>query len=116
MGVAPRRLWGWEPREFHEYVYEDGHLVGAVVTREAEFTDHQVALLLAHKRALSDLGSHGLPMSETTDPKNQFAYRAADMPSMDWAAVELGKKQDAYYKANPNTPRHGHLWSVKKKT
>lgn len=116
MGVAPRRLWGWEPREFTDYHYDGGRLVGSTVTREPEFTREQVELLLAFERAEDDRGPHGQPMSEATaqaadlDRPGGWHYRGNKAPRIDHAAKAVGVAQEAYYKRYPDAPRHGHLW------
>lgn len=115
MGVDPRRLWGWVPREFHEYVYEGDRLVGAVVTREPEFSRAGVELLLAHEaNAAEPRNQFGTLLSEATDKANQFAYKANDLPHVDYQVAAVGKAQDAYYAANKDAPRHGHLWFARK--
>jgi hypothetical protein len=116
LGVAPRRLWGWEPTEYHENVYEDGQLVGVRVTREPEFTPTEVELLLAHLEVQADIGWHGIPMSEATDLNNQFAYRGNESPRMDWAAKAIGDASDAYYASNPGMSRNGHQWYARKRS
>jgi hypothetical protein len=109
-------LNGWEPREFHEYVYEDDRLVGAVVTRESEWSPDDVALALAHMRNEADRGAHGIPMSEAMDVANQFAFVGPDAPLTDWAEKALSEAKDRYYAAYPNAKRHGHIWRVKRRT
>lgn len=113
--MAPRRLWGWEPTEYHENVYEDGQLVGVRVTREPEFTPTEVELLLAHLEMQADIGWHGIPMSEATDIANQFSYRGPDAPRIDWAAKAIGDASDRYYEANPKASRNGHQWYLRKR-
>lgn len=112
---------GWEPREFIEYVYEGGVLVGSVRHREPEFDDRDRALLLAHHRAAGDMGPHGQPMSEATSPEADPArpggwrYEANTAPRMDWAAKAVGDRQDAYYKNRPEgESRNGHRWYAKR--
>jgi len=53
----------------------------------------------------------GTPLEESTDPGNQFKYQGRDGPLVDWQVAAVGKKQDAYYKANKDVPRHGHIWT-----
>lgn len=52
----------------------------------------------------------GTLLSEATDIANQFKYQGRDGPLVDWQAAAVGKKQDAYYKANDDASRHGHIW------
>jgi hypothetical protein len=111
-------LQGWEPREFHEYVYEDDRLVGAIVTREATFRPQDVDMLLAHLENVADKGPHGIPMSEATDPANQFAFEGQG-PFVDYAAKAQKDKQDAYYREHDskNNPvnRNGHIFTVRRR-
>jgi hypothetical protein len=98
-------LWGWEPREFAEYHYDDdGRVTGVTTHREAEFNTAQVNLLLAHRRAMADFGPHGQPMSEATDPAANPAadggwhYEATRNGVMDYAQLAINEARDAYFK------------------
>lgn len=77
--------------------------------------------MLALAAVEKDIGPYGIPMSEATDPANQFAFTGADAPVIDWAARNISERQRAYYalwdtdKDNPMN-RAGHLWGVEKKT
>lgn len=113
--MSPRRLWGWEPAEFHEPIVEDGLQVGVRVTRESEFSAQDVALLMAHMRNEGDRGPHGIPMSEAMDPDNQFAFVAAEAPQIDWAEKALGDAKDRYYEQFKDSKRHGHIWRVRRR-
>jgi len=59
-------------------------------------------------------------MSEATNPLADPAraegwyYAANQNPQMDFASAAIGAAQDAFYKAHPKAPRHGHLWTVTK--
>lgn len=68
MGVSPRRLNGWEPTETTEFVYEDGVLVRSVTTREPEFDDEQLDLLLASVEFEASIGSNGFRRSDSMNP------------------------------------------------
>lgn len=107
---------GWEPASITTYEYDDsGRLSRAVTVREPEYTAWDRAALL---RDVADSkirrGSHGLPLSETTDPENQFAYEA-ETPAMDWAQKALDDAQEAYKKQNPKASLGALLWRVKKR-
>ena len=108
-------MWGWEPVEFHEHVYEDGILVGTRVTREPEYSPDQVALLLAHVELRADIGWHGFPLSEATDVANQFAFEGNEFPRTDWVAKAIGDASDRFYEKNPKTSRNGHQWYAKRR-
>lgn len=117
MGVSVRRLHGWEPVEHVEYVLDDsGAVVGHLVTREAEFTPAEVAVLLASRRVERERGAHGIPMGEATDPANQFAFEGQKGPVTDWAQKSLEDDRDRYYKLHDSKDnpvnRNGHIWGV----
>jgi hypothetical protein len=118
--VAPRRLWGWEPRQFTAYEYDGDRIVGTVTTLEPEFDAGQVALLVAYRDLVGDRGSHGLPLSETTDPRADpsawggWHYEANQSPRKDYAGIAIAQAQDAYYKAHPDEPRGGHGWYARR--
>jgi hypothetical protein len=120
LGVAPRRLWGWEPRQFTAYEYDGDRIVGTVTTLEPEFDGEQLALLRAYMDLTGDRGSHGLPLSETTHPdanpavRGGWHYEANESPRIDYAGQAIGKAQDAYYKAHPDEPRGGHGWYARR--
>ena len=105
MGVSLKRLQGWEPRRFTEYVYgEDGRLIRSVETVEAEWDDEQLALILAHLEIENDVGPHGQPMSEATDrlgdaknPDGRWWYKAT-APHIDYAQKALDEARETYRK------------------
>ena len=55
-----------------------------------------------------------MPLSETTDPENQFAYEALP-PAMDWAAKTLEERQERYRKEHPGVPMGALLWRVQRR-
>lgn len=74
----------------------------AVTVREAEFSREDVAALIASRRAEQvKRGPHGIPLVEAMDPANQFAFEATG-PAKDWAMDALHRKQELFYKQNPN--------------
>jgi len=97
-------LWGWEPRELAEYHYDDdGRVTGVTTHREPEFDTEQVTLLIAHMRARADIGPHGQPMTEATDPaanpaaEGGWHYEAAENGVTDYAQLALNEASDAYF-------------------
>jgi hypothetical protein len=113
-------LWGWEPRQITEHVYdESGRLVETITRREPEFDKGQVAVLLAHLRQEREpRGSHGIPLSKATGPEADPALTGrrtfvVEGPQTDFAAQALSEAQKRYYDANPKAPRQSHLWSVR---
>jgi len=80
-----RRLGGWEPRVETVFEYDNaGRVVRSVTSAEPEWRTEDVDILLASRYDELSRGSHGVPMSEATDPANQFAY--VSTLRTDWAA------------------------------
>lgn len=87
----------------------------SVTVREPEFDDRDRALLLADYEAeRAPRGSHGLLLSETTDPAYQYDWETP-LPTMDFAAEALRKTQDAYKKAYPDADMSALLWTVRRR-
>jgi hypothetical protein len=125
LGVAPKRLAGWEPVEVTDYIYDDtGRVVQTVTSREAEFDEEQVDLLLAVKQLRDDVGPHGQPMTEAIDPQGApsvrgkkpggYHYRAS-VVGTDWAADALREAQEARYADKAAAGgRDTDIWVVEK--
>jgi hypothetical protein len=94
-------------------VYEGANHVGTIVTREAEFNDQDIALLLAHREIRADMGSHGIPLSEALDPKNQFAFTTGRV--MDWAEKARLDAIDQFRKDFPDADMHGLFFPVRRR-
>ena len=109
MGVAPRRLWGWEPEETHiEDVDDAGRKIVRVI-REPEYDAEQHAMLAGLEEYEALLGSHGLPVDETTspdaDPNNPDAthhYEARVLRDWALAAIEDREKD---FEGHPSRAR-----------
>jgi len=112
LGVAPRRLWGWEPREVAEFEYDDaGRVKRSVTTREPEFDLWQVALLTgSHEIESAPRGPHGVLMSEATDPANQFRYKVRTFT--DYAEKAIGDHEERLDKQYPDANKHGRIFAV----
>jgi len=86
---------------------------------ESEWSPADVALLIASRQKEREIGSHGFPMSEATDPANQWAFEGQKAPLTDWAEKARADAQDEYYKKwdKKDAPvnRNGHIWNVSKK-
>lgn len=103
LGIAPRRLWGWEPATVTEHHYDDaGRLSRTVARPEPEFDTEQYGLMAALADLEADTcSSCGQPMSECmsadSDPDNRDASHSyvADLPNRCFAttARELRAKQ-----------------------
>lgn len=96
----------------------------AVTSREAEFDEEQVDLLLAMQQLRDDIGPHGQPMTEAIDPQGApgvrgkqpggYHYRAR-VVGTDWAAAALREAQDARYADKAAAEgRDTDLWVVEK--
>lgn len=126
LGIAPRRLWGWEPVETTRHHYEAGRLVGSTTTREPEFDAEQREWLCALAELEADTGHHGEWISEATseyaDPNNRdrhFHYEAGaadakNLPIINHAERAVTLAQERYYKKYPDADRAGHMWIVRK--
>lgn len=104
---------GWEPGEVTTFEYDDaGRVVRAVTVREPEFSAWDRAVLLADVAASRvPRGRHGLPLSEASDPANQFAFEVPT-PRMDWAQKALDDAQEAFKKQNPKASMNALMWKV----
>jgi hypothetical protein len=87
-------------------------VVREVTVTEPEFDAEQVSWLLASESLEADIGPHGQPMSEATDPANQWAYRSDDVPVIDYAEKARMVAADKYHAQYPDAKRHGELWPV----
>lgn len=87
-----------------------------IVTRDAEYTPEDLALLLASRRKDAEVGPHGFPMSEATDPANESAFTGPRKPRVDFALKAQKDAMDQYYKVWPDANRNGHLWGVTRKS
>lgn len=87
----------------------------SVTVREAEFSPLDVAALLeVRRRRRVKRGPHGYPITEATDPANQFAFKAGN-PTRDWAMRALTQAQKAWTAANPQDEGDPSLvWNVEK--
>ncbi|MGY2747205.1 hypothetical protein [Arthrobacter sp. UYCu723] len=127
MGIAPRRLWGWEPAEVTKHHYDSaGRLAGSTTTREPEFDVEQREWLSALAELDSDTGQYGEWISEAAsddaDPnskKRRFHYEAGaadapNLPIINWAEHAVERAQKRYYDKYPDADRAGHMWIVRK--
>jgi len=97
-------------------------MVAAVTVREAEFSGWDRALFYdLWSREKEPRGPHGLLLSETTDPENQYAYdvprneKGIPTPATDYAQKALEDAQAEYRSRYPNEPMGSKLWRVRKK-
>lgn len=117
MGVAPSRLLGRVPAEWHEHFDADGVRTGVtVVHREPEFTVSDWQLLVASGRLELELGPYGIPYDEALNPASQFAYEAPEKPVTNWAVKAAEDAKERYYKNRPKgESRNGHMWDPPKR-
>jgi hypothetical protein len=75
--VSYRRFHGWEPATVTTHEYDqDGRLLRSTARQEAEFDDSDRAMFLGLQEYEDGLCPNcGLPLDETTDGGNEFAYR-----------------------------------------
>lgn len=100
---------GWSPTTIT--VDAVGEVVSVTVT-EPRFTPAEKAVLLeARRRALAPRGQHGHLLSDATDPKNQYRWRAP-LPRQDYAQAEINRLQDEYRKKYPDADLSSYLWRV----
>lgn len=120
MGVAPKRLSGWEPAVTSEEFDADGNLLRVTVSRaEPEFTAEQVDLLLASDLLEADTGSHGFLLSEATspdaDPANPKAtrrYVGRSKPTVDRVEKARLDAADAHKAKYPDANLNGLIFRV----
>jgi hypothetical protein len=107
LGIAPRRLWGWEPREVHTHELDDaGRVVRVVVEREPEWDAESYGLVVAlAELERSACDGCGEPIGESTafdaNPDNRdgtHVYVAGD-PYRCFACDARDKKTAEFTKA-----------------
>lgn len=98
------------------YEYDGDRLVRSVSVSEPVWSPEDVALLVASKQYERSLDENGVPISESTDPVNQFRFKGPEKPLTNWATKTRDDLRDAYYKKydTKDAPvnRNGHLWTV----
>lgn len=109
--MTVRELNGWAPKTVT--LDADGQVLSVTIT-QPRFTPRERALLLASRRdEKAPRGAHGRLLSETTDPRNQFAYRVPP-PTQDWAQRKINDVKAAYAKAHPGIDMDALLWRLEK--
>lgn len=105
-------MYGWEPVETTEYIYDGDRLVRTVTRRESEWSPDQVALLIASRRAEAELGPYGIPLSRATDP--DAVFEASQLPTVNKAVLAAHKAQEAYFKQYEaaRDQQDALMWSV----
>lgn len=104
-------MQGWEPAEVTTFEYDGDRLVRAIKVIEPEWSGEERALLLASRELeFEPRNSVGIPLVEAMDPKHQFDWVPPELPTMDWAIKAADDKKDAYYAANKDASRNGHMW------
>lgn len=92
----------------------DGNVLSVAVT-EPRFAPAEVDLLLASRRREREpRGSHGLPLAETMDPANQFAYRVPD-PDLDFATLAINRAKDRWKKQEPDADMSALMFRVERR-
>lgn len=107
---------GREPASVTEFEWDEhGRLLRAVTVREPEFTERDRFLIL-RQRHEDELprNSHGVLLTEATDPANAYAFEAVG-PTTDFVEKTLANAQEKYRTDWPDADTAGHLWGVRKK-
>lgn len=87
----------------------------SVTVSEPRFKAGEVALLLASRRAENaPRGSHGVLMSEATDPANQFAIEVTP-PHVDWVQSALNDAGATFEAGREKGDRRAVLFGVKRR-
>ena len=122
MGVAPRRLMGWEPAEVTTCEYDSaGRMLRSVTVREPEFDADSLASLLMNRAAsLRARGSHGHLLSEAMDPKAdpsswdaEYRYVAVG-PRKDHAQAAIDAARKEMETKHPDEDLSALYWSVER--
>ena len=98
------------------YEYDGaGLLVRSVTVREPEWDAVERALVVAAKRRRSDMGSHGVPMSEATDRDHAGKWLVNEFPRVDYVRLAMNEQRDRYYAQYPDAKKEqsAHIWYVK---
>ena len=121
LGVAPRRLEGWEPLVVTRYEYDGDRLVGSVTEREPEWSRADVEALDAIRQARAMVGPHGYPMDVAMSPEGdrsswESKYEwVVGPPVVDHAQAALDRTIAAYKKKYPNAEMGALRWRVEKR-
>lgn len=87
-----------------------------VAVTESEWSEDDVAQLIASRQIDLEKNRYGTPIDEATDPANQDAFKGRDKPRVDWQEKADRDAQDKYYKEwdKPDNPvnRNGHIWGA----
>lgn len=113
LGVAPRRLWGWEPATVHEYD-GTGRLVKSVT--EPEWDKRQYEYMAALHEHEATIGDHGQPLDESmsplADPFNpEGTHTYVARPIRDWADAAIEEEQQKPQWSGENFSR-ARKWRV----
>lgn len=92
--------------------YVDGVLVEAVTVAESEFSREDVELLMAVDRVETDIGPHGVPMSEALDPKNQGKFQVKIFSDFAQQAIDRTRKKHQEDLERAGVPSSGFIYVV----
>ncbi|MFC3504802.1 hypothetical protein ACFOOK_28075 [Micromonospora krabiensis] len=114
LGVAPRRLDGWEPAETTVYEYDAGRLVRSVTVREPEWSEQDrawMAALVGYRASLCPCGC-GHPAEQTQAHESDGRTFVVPPPVRCRARTALVQAQAQY----EDTPQpEALLWSVERR-
>lgn len=120
LGIAPRRLWGWEPKTVTKHKYKNGKLVETTSRTESEWDAESYELLAALDAIDADRhGPCGHLLSESTsmdanpDNRDGSIRYVVDPPSRCFACEALKQAQSAPAYSGENADA-GRMWSVRR--
>lgn len=119
LGIAPRRLWGWEPKQVTKHRYKKGRIVDSVTTTEPEWDAESVELITAFAAIEADRHTCGHLLSESSslaanpDNRKRTIDYIVEPPGHCFACEAIKRAQSAeeYSGENADSSR---LWSVKR--
>lgn len=93
--MSEKRFLGWEPAEFHEYVFDDdGRQVGVLVTREPEWDNLEADKMLGLAEYEAGVCSCGFHHSQR-DPEKHFYTWDSETCPMCAAAAKRSRDDEA---------------------
>ena len=113
-------LSGWTPTETHHIERDADGVTEVVVTRDSEWDDEQIALLIAVKGLSAEIGPHGQPMDEAmstlADPfqRQPGGYRYVAHVRRDHAQQALATAQADRAAKYPEADLSADIWTVEK--
>lgn len=95
-------------------------MTGVTVTRDSEWDEDQIALLLAAREQRAEIGPHGQPMDEAMNPladpwrPQPGGWRYVPRVRTDFAARAIAGAQGERQKKYPEADLSADVWTVDK--